>query len=98
MTASDIKEVIRENLTSERIAIMGSISRVIDRLPMWAKLISVALTVLGSMYRIARYGFLSFLLHVIFIPLSRFTLTHYPVPRRHFRLQMPRPSSRLGRF
>jgi len=48
---------------------MGSISRVIDRLPMWAKLISVALTVLGSMYCIARYGFLSFLLHVIFSPL-----------------------------
>ncbi len=47
---------------------MASISRAIDKLPTWAKLILIVFTVLGSVYYIARYGFLSFLLHVIFSP------------------------------
>ncbi len=47
---------------------MGLISRALDRLPKWAKLIFWALTVIGSVYCIARYGFWSFLLRVIFSP------------------------------
>jgi hypothetical protein len=55
-------------LFSERMAIMGSISGAVDKLPTWAKLICMVITVLGSVYCIARYGFFSFLLHVIFSP------------------------------
>jgi hypothetical protein len=55
------------------MAIMGPISRAIDRLvdklPRWAQLILIAFVVLGSVYCIARYGFFSFLLRVIFSPL-----------------------------
>jgi hypothetical protein len=47
---------------------MGLISRAVDRLPTWAKFIFAALTVIGSVYYIARYGFLPFLLRVIFSP------------------------------
>ena len=47
---------------------MGSISGAVDKLPTWAKLICMVITVLGSVYCIARYGFFSFLLHVIFSP------------------------------
>ncbi len=50
------------------MAIMESISRAIDKLPTWAKLILYVFTVLGSVYCIARYGFFSFLLRVIFSP------------------------------
>jgi len=50
------------------MAVMKWISKTIDKLPMWAKLILMALTVLGSAYSIARYGFFSFLLRVIFSP------------------------------
>jgi len=51
---------------------MGLISRAIDKvvdpLPTWAKLILLALVVIGSVYCIARYGFWSFLLRTIFSP------------------------------
>jgi hypothetical protein len=50
------------------MAIMVSISTAIDTLPMWTKLIFYGLTVLGSVYCIAHYGFFSFLLRVIFTP------------------------------
>jgi hypothetical protein len=56
-------------LISEIIAVMESISRAFDRLPTWAKTIWMVFTVLASVYCIARYGFLSFLLHMIFSPL-----------------------------
>jgi len=45
-----------------------AISRVIDKLPTWAKLICTAFAVLGSVYYIAHYGFFSFLLRMIFSP------------------------------
>jgi hypothetical protein len=47
---------------------MKWISKAIDKLPTWAKLILMVLTVIGSVYCIARYGFWSFLLHAIFSP------------------------------
>jgi len=47
---------------------MGYISRSIDRLPRWAKGIFWILTILGSVYCIARYGFWEYLLRVIFSP------------------------------
>jgi len=55
------------------MAIMGPISRAIDkltdRLPRWAKLICGVFAVLGSVYYIAHYGFFTFLLRMIFSPL-----------------------------
>ena len=45
-----------------------AIDKVIDKLPTWVKFILMVLTVLGSAYCISRYGFWSFLLHVIFSP------------------------------
>jgi hypothetical protein len=60
-------------LFSENMAIMGPISRAIskaiDKLPKWAKSICVVFAVFGTVYYIAHYGFLSFLLHMIFSPL-----------------------------
>jgi hypothetical protein len=50
------------------MAIMGAISRAIDKLPRWAKFILTVFTLLGSVYYIAHYGFFSFLLHAIFSP------------------------------
>ena len=50
---------------------MGSIQaidKIFDKLPLWAKLIFFALTIVGSVYCVARYGFWSFLLKVIFSP------------------------------
>jgi hypothetical protein len=47
---------------------MGSISRAIDKLPKWAKLICAVFAVFGSVYYIAHYGFFSFLLRMIFTP------------------------------
>jgi hypothetical protein len=55
------------------MAIMGPISRAIsralDKLPRLANLILMVFVVLGSAYYIVHYGFFSFLLHMIFIPL-----------------------------
>jgi len=47
---------------------ISTISRAIDKLPIWVKLILTVFTVLGSVYCIAHYGLFSFLLHVIFSP------------------------------
>lgn len=47
---------------------MALISNAVDRMPIWAKLILAGLTVFGSVYYIARYGFFHFLLRMIFSP------------------------------
>jgi hypothetical protein len=44
------------------------LDKAFDKLPGWARVILVVLTVMGSVYCIARYGFSSFLLHAIFSP------------------------------
>ena len=60
-------------LYSERMAIMGPISRALDRfidkLPRWAKVILMVLVVVGCVYYIAHYGFLTFLLKAILSPM-----------------------------
>jgi hypothetical protein len=48
---------------------MRSVSKIIDELPAWAKVVLCALTLIGSGYCIAHYGFWSFILHVIFNPI-----------------------------
>lgn len=52
------------------MAIMFSkaINKAFDKLPPWVKLILAVLTVLLSVYCIAKYGFWSFILRVIFSP------------------------------
>ena len=40
----------------------------IKRVPPWARMSLLILTVAGSVYCIARFGLLSFLMHVIFSP------------------------------
>ena len=56
-----------------RWAVMGPISRSIlralDKPPRWANLILGILAVVWCLFYIARYGFLSFLLHMILSPL-----------------------------
>jgi hypothetical protein len=52
----------------ERMAAVGLISRAIDKLPTWAKLICWILVVIVSMYCILHYGFVHFLLRVILSP------------------------------
>jgi len=47
---------------------MEWISRAIDKLPTWAKLILMVLTVISSVYCISRYGSWPFLLKAIFSP------------------------------
>jgi hypothetical protein len=51
---------------------VGLISRAIDKivapLPTWTKMILLAFVVAGSVYLIARDGFISFLLRAIFSP------------------------------
>jgi len=44
------------------------ISKAVDRLPKWAQRTFMAFAVIGSVYCIARYGFWSFLLRLIFSP------------------------------
>jgi len=48
--------------------ISAAIGKVVDRLPLWGKVIFYALTLLGSVYCIAHYGLFHFLLRVIFSP------------------------------
>lgn len=62
------KRSSKGDLFSGRMAFMEWISRAIDKLPAWAKLTCVAFAVLGSVYCIARFGFWSFLLRVVFSP------------------------------
>lgn len=45
-----------------------AIDKVVDKLPTWVKFILAVLIVLLSVYCIAKYGFWSFLLRVIFSP------------------------------
>jgi hypothetical protein len=45
-----------------------AIDKVLDKLPTWVKFILVVLTAVSSVYCIAKYGFWSFLLKVIFSP------------------------------
>ena len=47
---------------------MEWMSRAVDKLPKWAKLIFYVCTILGSVYCVAHYGFFSFLLKVILSP------------------------------
>ena len=47
---------------------MGLVSKAIDKLPAWAKVILMALVAVGSIYYIAHYGVWSFVLHTIFSP------------------------------
>ena len=58
---------------SEKMSIMGPISRALDRLidklPRWAKLILMVFVAVGCVYYIAHYGFFIFLLKMIFSPL-----------------------------
>lgn len=48
--------------------ISAAIGKVVDRLPLWGKVIFYILTLVGSVYLIAQYGFFHFLLRVIFSP------------------------------
>lgn len=48
--------------------ISTAIGKVVDKLPPWAKVIFYILVVAGSVYCIAQYGLLQFLLRVIFSP------------------------------
>ena len=50
------------------IMLSTAINKAIDKLPTWVKFILAVLTVLLSVYCIAKYGFWSFILHVIFSP------------------------------
>jgi hypothetical protein len=47
---------------------MGVVSRAIDKLPAWVKVIVVVASIATSVYYIAHYGLLSFLMRMIFSP------------------------------
>ncbi len=47
---------------------MGMISRAIDKLPTWVRVALTIVAIFMSIYSIARYGFLSFLMRMIFSP------------------------------
>lgn len=47
---------------------MGYLSKAVDKLPPWAKFVLAILTLVGSIYCIAKDGFFYFLLKVIFSP------------------------------
>jgi hypothetical protein len=49
-------------------SIREAIGKQFEKLPPWAKLLFFGLVIAGSVYFIARYGFWSFLLHMIFSP------------------------------
>jgi nitrate reductase NapE component len=49
--------------------ISRAVGRLIDKLPRWAQLVLMAFLVMVSVYYVARYGFFSFLLRMIFSPL-----------------------------
>jgi hypothetical protein len=48
--------------------ISSALGKVFVRIPAWAKVIWVILTILAGVYCIARYGLLSFILHVLLSP------------------------------
>ena len=62
------QKIWHAGLFSGKMAFVEWISRAVDKLPLWAKLIFYSLTVIGSVYCVVHYGFRSFLLHVIFSP------------------------------
>jgi hypothetical protein len=43
-------------------------SQLIDKLPLWAKLICLIFLIIGSVYYIDRHGIVTFVLKVIFSP------------------------------
>jgi hypothetical protein len=47
---------------------MGVVSRAIDKLPTWVQAILVVVAISASVYYIAHYGFLAFLVRTIFSP------------------------------
>jgi hypothetical protein len=47
---------------------MGVMSRAIDKLPQWVKVVLGFIGIVGSIYLIAHEGFWSFILHLIFSP------------------------------
>jgi sulfite exporter TauE/SafE len=47
---------------------MGVVSRAIDKLPTWAKVVLGAVAIAGGVYYIAQNGFWTFILHTIFSP------------------------------
>ncbi len=52
----------------ESIAAMGVVSRAIDKVPTWAKVVLGVVAIVGSVYYVAQYGFWTFILHAIFSP------------------------------
>jgi hypothetical protein len=48
--------------------ISNALDKVFNKLPTWAKVIFVVLTIVGSVYMIAKDGFWYFILRVIFSP------------------------------
>ena len=66
--ASGFTKKVEGRLLFWKDRLMEWISRGIDKLPSWAKVIFFVLTVIVSVYCVARYGFWSFLLKVIFSP------------------------------
>lgn len=48
--------------------ISSAIGKVVNKLPLWGKVIFYVLTLAGSVYCIAHYGLGSFLLKMIFSP------------------------------
>jgi hypothetical protein len=48
--------------------ISRAIGKVVDKLPTWAKVIFYIFTAIGCVQLVAKYGFLPFLLRVIFSP------------------------------
>jgi len=47
---------------------MGVVSRAIDKLPTWVKVVLGVVTIVGCVYYVAQYGFWTFILHMIFGP------------------------------
>jgi hypothetical protein len=50
------------------LAGMGVMSRGIDKLPSWVRVILMLIAIGASIYYVAHYGFFSFLLRMIFSP------------------------------
>jgi len=50
------------------MADMGVVSKALDKLPTWVRMIVLVTAISTSAYYIAHYGFLSFLMRMIFSP------------------------------
>ena len=50
------------------MAEMGVVSKAMDKLPAWVRVIFLVIAISTSAYYIAHYGFLSFLMRMIFSP------------------------------